>query len=865
MAINEERSYTEYNVISPTTDFVVGFEFLDDGIDIVEVTLDNVDPTTIGYTVLQVNNTTYRFAPAVTSGVVRLTRVTDIDNMAHVFTEGAIFISENMDGNFKQIRHAQQEVRDSFKKLELEVDAAVVVSNNASELALEASVLANSASALATQASNDVIDTNTIVQTSGEVNVTLSDGSVVPNMNKRIADYGNKVLSVNGEVGVVSITDTDIPSGSYQKQSDINMYGGRKYDMPVGGYPINAKVLLANGDIVKSTVPNNIINPNVDMTGWVYDNLKKYRPDVIAENPQIRGDGAVNDSSALQVVATKADIELKNHMEFSTLNNNYLLDEAVVIQEPMMLLGDAAPTYNRGDGKKGKIVIGTTDHAFDLGNYRTRGTAPFVFDVENKRTKNPADQWTIKNLAFIQKTGQPSKSKTALLHTSRTNGPDRGVALKEVSGSGLKHLFKCVNSDSETQIATFSADNVCASENELPFKFDGATNGGVVTSCQVEQNTVGAFHGYMNGAWFFKGNMLEGQPNAIKVEVPPVTGNRTMLVAHGNYFEANSGDYVAEIKNSASGGAVDFAYNWSLNMTAKDYILVNESAPIQVYNKDARPVTFKGQNVAEYGSDFLSYRVKHWIQRDFNATSKMGAFVLIEKFLNLHNPKSTATQANKLSSALIETPVGKIRAAQNSEFLTIPISVATNDVVQVNMFAYIDSIDPTVQVYNSTTTVALAQAAANITSASKRWALVSFSFKATEATTAIRVRLYSTTNDNRILAAASASVLSVRADLGYDVYPELPILNIEQVGKNYSATFNLSIPEIATGATYQTTVSDANFLTDDHILASIAQTNSNYFVTAWVSSAGQIYIRFTSTGAIVSARTVDVKIKAFRD
>lgn len=272
MAINEERSYTEYNVEVPTTDFPIGFDILDDGIDVVVVTLNDVDPTTLGYTVVQVNNTTYRFAPAVSSGVVRLTRTTDIDQMAHVFTEGAIFISENMDGNFKQIRHSQQEVRDSFGKLALEVDAAIVVSNNAAELALEASTIANSASGLATQASNDVIDTNTIVQTSEEVNVTLSDGSVVPNMNKRIADYGNKVLSVNGEVGAVSITDTDIPSGAYQKQSDINMYGGRKYDMPVGGYQPNAKVLLENGDIVKSTVANNIINPNEDMTGWVKTN-----------------------------------------------------------------------------------------------------------------------------------------------------------------------------------------------------------------------------------------------------------------------------------------------------------------------------------------------------------------------------------------------------------------------------------------------------------------------------------------------------------------------------------------------------------------------------------------------------------------
>lgn len=123
MAINEERSYTEYNVEVPTTDFPIGFDILDDGIDVVAVTLNDVDPTTLGYTVTQVNSTTYRFAPAVPSGVVRLTRITDIDHMVHVFTEGAIFVSENMDSNFKQIRHSQQEVQDTFSSLEASTSA----------------------------------------------------------------------------------------------------------------------------------------------------------------------------------------------------------------------------------------------------------------------------------------------------------------------------------------------------------------------------------------------------------------------------------------------------------------------------------------------------------------------------------------------------------------------------------------------------------------------------------------------------------------------------------------------------------------------------------------------------------------------
>lgn len=37
----------------------------------------------------------------------------------------------------------------------------------------------------------------------------------------------------------------------------------------IGGYPLNARIMLDNGDIVKSTAPNNTVNPNSDMTGWV--------------------------------------------------------------------------------------------------------------------------------------------------------------------------------------------------------------------------------------------------------------------------------------------------------------------------------------------------------------------------------------------------------------------------------------------------------------------------------------------------------------------------------------------------------------------------------------------------------------------
>lgn len=44
------------------------------------------------------------------------------------------------------------------------------------------------------------------------------------------------------------------------------------YAASIGGYPLNARLRLANGDIVKSTIDGNTNNPNVDMTGWVKTN-----------------------------------------------------------------------------------------------------------------------------------------------------------------------------------------------------------------------------------------------------------------------------------------------------------------------------------------------------------------------------------------------------------------------------------------------------------------------------------------------------------------------------------------------------------------------------------------------------------------
>jgi len=54
------------------------------------------------------------------------------------------------------------------------------------------------------------------------------------------------------------------------------LYAGLPFDpaftAQVGGFPVGGRAALENGDIVRSTVANNTVDPNTDMTGWVKSN-----------------------------------------------------------------------------------------------------------------------------------------------------------------------------------------------------------------------------------------------------------------------------------------------------------------------------------------------------------------------------------------------------------------------------------------------------------------------------------------------------------------------------------------------------------------------------------------------------------------
>lgn len=121
--MNEKRSYTEYLVVgTPQSQFAIGFEDYNADKDMIKVTVDNKDASEAGYDVVRNVGNTLEFTPPVPVGkVVRLQRVTDIDAPFYIFTAGNAFAPSNVDQNFKQLLHAQQEVRDGFDKLQGDV------------------------------------------------------------------------------------------------------------------------------------------------------------------------------------------------------------------------------------------------------------------------------------------------------------------------------------------------------------------------------------------------------------------------------------------------------------------------------------------------------------------------------------------------------------------------------------------------------------------------------------------------------------------------------------------------------------------------------------------------------------------------
>lgn len=394
MQINETKSYTEYTTTEPTTDFVVGFEYFNNkSIDTVNITVDNTDAVTAGYTVSKVNNSVFRLTPAVPSGrTVRLVRETDLDAPIYKFSEGALFRAPNVDTNFKQILHAQQEVSDGFSKLDrdtitrlslqdLAVEANTTVANQAKTIATNATNTANTAN---TNASSALNKANQAITVSNQASTTANNAKVnadkaleqtttvldiqnagltmYPTIAEGLAkskedDYFHVISSNDNTIAALyrKVNGVAVDQGKvYPSSTALDGLGGTWYNK-VGGYDLYARVKLTGGEIVKSIVANNTNNPNVDMTGWVKTNSTSQIVDASGKSQQQINDrvlyfsdfitvmnGVVSNNSQFVTALIQANgreiylqkgeiIRLTSELDLAALNVNIVGDGKIVI------------------------------------------------------------------------------------------------------------------------------------------------------------------------------------------------------------------------------------------------------------------------------------------------------------------------------------------------------------------------------------------------------------------------------------------------------------------------------------------------------------------------------------------------------
>lgn len=510
------------------------------------------------------------------------------------------------------------------------------------------------------------------------------DAVTIPTYNSAADGVGPVTGVAEGAYFNVRSTDDDTMLVEYQNVGGSAVATGKSYLSALG---------VENQEKPASTIK--------DASGKDQQEINDSRinrfPSVL-DNPNVVGDGVADDTLAIQEYLTDTDVNLKSSVYFPFRNFDYLIQSHLILQEPVMIYGDKGATYNRGDGKKGNILIGASaDYAFNLGNERIRDHSTDWQDIPNHISRNAADNWSVKNIG-ITTAGGAAYVKTGIKHTAAHNGPDRGFLLREVSGNRLKHVLHVTDQGQSVQLGTLVIENCCLSNNDIPIFAEGLVFGLRFVGNQCEQNYRGCIHGSFTAGVTIEDNMLEHTPDPIKLTIPPA-GAKFQASIKRNYFEANTGEALIEVASSNDDTFLETGPNFFSRASTffpNHYLLLKgkldaprrATVSFTVINRDPYPVSLYETATIKMDSDIFS-KVNFFRQADGYSAGGVGGRVFTSK-LNTFASRSTAKSGNVYGPTYPNelTELGNIRYSDITAsplMRPVPLAANTGDVLALNI------------------------------------------------------------------------------------------------------------------------------------------------------------------------------------
>lgn len=182
-----------------------------------------------------------------------------------------------------------------------------------------------------------------------------------------INEWGEAIQLITQEDGVPALAVSD---ASGVTQQDINDLTGAPYRVRVGGYNAGERVVLANGDIVKSTVAGNTTDPNISISGWSiveHNNSDRFYPlDLNVHQNGI----ATNFAASLNALISKVSNSGGGTILIPDGNYTVLSGQAVSLKDNVeLVLGRGAKIKYARSGYTNYAVI----EAVDVSNVKISG------------------------------------------------------------------------------------------------------------------------------------------------------------------------------------------------------------------------------------------------------------------------------------------------------------------------------------------------------------------------------------------------------------------------------------------------------------------------------------------------------------